>query len=265
MSAPIGLVPAAGRGLRFGGSGYDKELFPLLTIDGNDVRLRPICELSLEAIANSGAERCVVVVSPHKGELMRVLSALERPRLAFVVQPEPRGLPAAIKHAQPWLGDDNVVMALPDTIVLPRDALPRVHAQLVASGADLVLGVLPVDEPERLGPVEVAGDGRVLRVFDKPGTRTIMNSWGLAAWSPRFTRFCSDWETARSANATSEGVLGHVFAAAIEAGLSVRAELFSDGRFCDIGTPGGLRLALRELADRALVDAAQANPLTRDR
>jgi glucose-1-phosphate thymidylyltransferase len=264
MARPVGLLPAAGRGVRFGSSGYDKELFPLLIADGAGVRLRPICELSLETIAACGADRCVVVVSPQKDELMRVLADVRALKLAFVVQPEPTGLPAAIGLAAPWLGEDDVVLALPDTIVLPPDALARVHAKLAADRADIALGVFPVDEPERLGPIDLDGEGNVLRIHDKPGNRSIMNSWAIAAWTSRFTRFCGEWaETRRGQGA--EPALGHAFAAALAAGFRVRAAFFERGTFLDIGTPVGLRTALRELADRALVESAQSDLLHRPR
>ncbi len=265
MSAPIGLLPAAGRGLRFGGSGYDKELFPLLFTDGDQISARPICDLSLRAIAACGAERCLVIVSPEKAELIRVLAGVERPHLSFIVQTEPRGLPDVVACAAPWLDDRNVLLALPDTIVLPHDALHRVHCRLVERGADLVLGAFPVDEPERLGPIEFDADGRVQRVLDKPGNRAIMNSWAIAAWSPRFTRFCVEWEQKRRAQSAGERALGHVFQDAVAAGLDVQALYLMDGLFLDIGTPTGLRAALTALAERQLLDPAQAHLLHRPR
>jgi dTDP-glucose pyrophosphorylase len=150
-----------------------------------------------------------------------------------------------------------VVFALPDTIVLPPDALARVHARRVEASADLALGVFPVEEPERLGPVEMSADGRVLRVHDKPGHRQWPNSWAVASWSPRFTAFCAEWEEARPAGG-GEGALGHVFEAARAAGHRVVAVPFERGRFLDIGTPAGLRAALKALAAEGTLEEFQA-------
>jgi glucose-1-phosphate thymidylyltransferase len=259
---PVGLLPAAGRGVRFGSSGYAKELFPLLFAAGADERLlepRPLCELALRAIRAAGAERCVTVVSPEKAEVLRVLGggAGLGLSLAYVIQPEPRGLPQAIACADPWLGEADVVLALPDTMVLPGDALRQVHERRRAAGADLALGVFPVDEPERLGPVEMDAAGRVQRVHDKPADRKWMNSWALASWSPRFTRYCAEWQGRRSPG-SAEPALGHVFEAARAEGLSVLGVPFDDGRFLDIGTPRGLRAALRALTDRGILDQVQS-------
>ncbi len=266
---PVGLLPAAGRGVRFGASGYAKELFPLLFEVENDARElepRPICELALRAIHAAGADRCVTVVSPEKMEVLRVLGQGDSVgmAMAYVVQPLPRGLPHAVRCARPWLGEADVVFAMPDTIFLPPEALADVHARRAETGADVVLGVFPVDEPERLGPVELAADGTVLRVHDKPGDRTHMNSWGVACWSPRFTAFCCAWDEARESEG-SERALGHAFEAARIEGLTVGAVTFHEGRFLDIGTPQGLRAALAALAAGGVLIGEQATTARRRR
>lgn len=259
-SLPVGLLPAAGRGRRFGTSGYAKELFPLLfeSVDGATVEPRPICELALRAIREAGAERCVTVISGEKTEMLRVLGsgASLGLSLAYVVQPEPIGLPDVVRLARPWLGEHGVLFAMPDTVFLPTTALAEVQAARLRSGDDAVLGVFPVEEAERLGPVAFATDGTVARIYDKPGETPHKNTWGVASWSPRFTEFCIDW-TARQQGAT-EVALGHVFEAARSAGLAVSGRYFPSGKFLDIGTPEGLRGALDALAADGVVVAAQA-------
>jgi glucose-1-phosphate thymidylyltransferase len=214
-------------------------------------------------MVQAGARRCVVALSPSKCEILRVLGdgAQQGIALSYVVQAEPRGLPHAVCCARPWLLDQDVLLALPDTIVLPSTALAELHEQRLATAADLMLGVFPVDQPERLGPVEMDESGRVLRIHDKPEVAPVANSWGVASWSPRFTAFCWDWEQARQSQGNSERALGHVFEAARLAGLAVHARRFPAGSFLDIGTPNGLRSALRALSLQGLVDAAQSGGL----
>jgi glucose-1-phosphate thymidylyltransferase len=260
---PIGLLPAAGRAARFGTSGYAKELFPLL-FEGSaegDFEPRPICELALRAIRAAGAERCITVVSREKAELLRVLGQGGELglSLAYVVQPEPRGLPDVIRCVRPWIGESDTVLALPDTVFLPGSALATVHARRIATGADVVLGVFPVDEPERLGPVEIGPDGAVLRVHDKPGKTPHRNTWGVASWSSRFTRFCCEWADVQMARDPGrEPALGHAFEAARADGFTVGAVLFEGGQFLDIGTPRGLRAALGALATHGVLIPDQA-------
>jgi len=261
----VGLLPAAGRGLRFGGSGYAKELFPLLFegaagTEADRLEPRPICELALRAMAAAGACRCVTVVSPEKADVLRVLGRgfdTQMP-LAYVVQPEPHGLPDALRCARPWLGDASVVFAMPDTVFFPESALAEVQARRIETSADVMLGVFPVDEPERLGPVDLGPDGAVRRIHDKPGPTAHRNTWGAAAWSPRFTDFCCAWDEARERDGGEERALGHAFEAARASKLVVGALHFPQGAFFDIGTPRGLRSALAALASRGVLQADQA-------
>jgi glucose-1-phosphate thymidylyltransferase len=258
--SPIGLLPAAGRGLRFGDSGYAKELFPLLLEGAGELTLAPIASLALAAMRRAGAEQCVTVVSRDKTEVVRVLGDGSNAgvSLAYVVQPAPRGLPDVVRSAFPWIVGREVVFAMPDTVFLPDTALATVRERRLATGADLALGVFPADEPERLGPVEIGEGGVVLRVHDKPGATAHRNTWGVACWSPRFTEFCVEWEAkTREANGP-EPALGHVFDAAHRNGLKVQAVFFPDGRFLDIGTPKGLGAALTALAEGGILASDQA-------
>lgn len=257
---PVGFLPAAGRGTRFGASGYIKELYPLFLPSqfAGGWEPRPICELALRAIQAAGAERCVIVVSHEKSEILRILGngAALGMSLAYVVQPEPRGLPHALRSAQAWLADCDVVFALPDTVVLPGDALRQVHEQRLHHSADLMLGIFPTEEPERLGPVELAEDGTVRRIFDKPAHPPVNNTWGVASWTPRFTEFCCRWDEQMEAageSAQRERVLGHAIAAARESGLAVRGHHIHEGLFLDTGTPRALSAALRTLAERGIL------------
>jgi glucose-1-phosphate thymidylyltransferase len=259
----VGLLPAAGRGVRFGASGYIKELFPLLFTSDSDERIlepRPLCEMALRAIRSAGAERCLVLISPEKTEVLRVLVAGAGVdlALAYLVQAEPRGLPHAVRCARSWLDGADVVFAMPDTIVLPPDALRQVHERRVQSGADLTLGVFPVEEPERFGPVEVAPDGAILRILDKPPHREVKTVWGVCAWSAAFTDFCAEWDAAAERERPAERVFSNAFEAARQAGLGVNACAFAEGVYLDIGTPRGLREALRSLIERGVLEQVQA-------
>lgn len=267
---PVGFLPAAGRGMRFGSSGYAKELFPLFlrpspATDSPSSGPRPICELALRAIAQAGAERCVVVISPEKVDVPRVLGsgASLGLSIAYVIQPEPLGIPHALHCARDWLGDSDVLFAMPDTVVLPADALRRVHEERKRSATQLQLGVFPTQEPERLGPVELAESGELIAVHDKPGHRQFLNTWGLASWGAEFTDFCCDFEQAHRSQ-PKERVIGHAFEAARKSGLRVGALPFSagDGLFLDIGTPQALLDALSVLAGRGIIESAQGGGRT---
>jgi glucose-1-phosphate thymidylyltransferase len=108
----------------------------------------------------------------------------------------------------------------------------------LSSHADLVLGVFPTPTPEQLGPVRVDSDGRVTQILDKPKTTDLKNTWGMAVWSPRFTGLLHE-EVAKSPE-DAKPTLGSVFQQAVDRNFNVRALLFDDGRYLDVGTPDGL-------------------------
>jgi glucose-1-phosphate thymidylyltransferase len=260
----VGLLPAAGRGVRFGASGYIKELFPLLFTSGSDDRIlepRPLCEMALRSIRAAGAERCLVLVSPEKLEVLRVLGsgAAVGLTLAYGVQTVPGGLPHVVRTAAAWLDGADVVFAMPDTIVLPPDALRRTHERRLETGADLTLGIFPMEDPERFGAVEVGPQGEVLRILrEKTPQREVKTIWGIAAWSAAFTRFCAEWDAEAEKAASGERLLSLAFIAAFERGLRVSACVFDQGLYLDIGTPTGLRAALRSLTEHGLLEQVQA-------
>lgn len=253
--ALVGLLPAAGKGIRLRPYRSPKELFPLLLRgEQPDVAVpAPVCHFSLDAMRLAGVDRCIAVISEEKGELVRVLSdgADAGVNLGYIVQREPRGLTDVVRTARPWLAGADVLFALPDTVLFPREALAEIHRARVEAGADLALAVFPTDEPERLAPVELDGDGRVTAIHDKPAVAPVNNTWGALSWSARFTDFCADWDERRTA--ASEGILGHAMEAARQAGFGVVARVFEEGVFRDVGTPEGLAAAVRLLTERGLV------------
>lgn len=255
----VGLLPAAGRGTRLEPYRSPKELLPLMLRhgpDGTEAIPTPVCHLVLRSMRQAGAQRCVVVISNDKQEIPRTLGSGAEVglTLAYVHQAEPRGLTDVVRCAQPWLEGADVVFGMPDTVVLPDDAVQRLHQRRLEQGADVMLGVFPTDEPERLAPVDVAEGGHVRGVHDKPGHRRWLNTWGVLAWGPAFTSFCCEWERERAAAGRGhEGVISHAMEAARGAGLCVRALEFPAGVFVDLGTPRGLAASLRVLARRGLL------------
>ncbi len=233
-----------------------KELFPLLIAGGADGRTAtpyPICKFAFDGLAAAEVDRCVVVISESKHETIRVLSdgADYGVPLGYVVQPDPKGLTNVIACARKWIADDDVLFAMPDTVIFPTDALASLHHARKAAGADLMLGVFETDEPARLAPVEYEADGTVIAIHDKPDDPPVANTWGILSWSPAFTALCSDWDAARTSEA--EGVLSHAMEAAREAGLDVRAHPIEGGIFRDVGTPKGLTETMHLLAERDLI------------
>jgi glucose-1-phosphate thymidylyltransferase len=230
MQQWIGILPAAGLATRLGSPGLPKELLPVVfdELEGG-LRPVPVIEHTLQSMAEAGVERAYVVIAAHKLELVRVLGAGQALPVAFVCQPDPVGLTDAVLCALRWCEDQTVCLALPDTWFEPTNALAALRP--VLTGADLVLGVFPTEHPHELGPVRFDGQ-RVVEVLDKPVSTDLRNTWGIAAWTPRFSTLLRE---------ADPGPIGYAFQQAVEAGLRVRAVWFPRGRFTDVGTARSLR------------------------
>lgn len=88
-------------------------------------------------------------------------------RFAYAAQPEPEGLAQAFTIGREFIGDDNVTLVLGDNIFYGHgfsEALERAGQR--TEGAT-VFGYY-VRDPERYGVAELAKDGRVLSIEEKP-------------------------------------------------------------------------------------------------
>ena len=156
---------------------------------------------------------------------------------AYLNQNEATGLADAVDLGFEWLRNDDVCLALPDTIFRPIHAVAFICEALSARGSDLALGVFPTTQPEHLGPVRISADDRVTEVQDKPARTDVKNTWGVAAWSWTFTLFLHD---ALSTHKDERASVGHFFNLAVSRGLNVHAAFFERGRYIDVGMADGI-------------------------
>ena len=247
----VGILPAAGMGSRLRPFRYPKELLPItyeaLHQPFRGIRPRVVSEFALETFKLAGVDNCYVIIAPWKLEMINYFGdgSTFDVSLSYLYQEEAGGLPPAIDIAYPWVRDANVVFAMPDTIVRPRECVRDIKTMMLQSNADVVLGVFPTKEAKRLGPVIIGGDTAV-KVYDKCDSPPADNTWGVAAWGPRFTELLHDGlrKFRQSGSQSSEPVLGHFFEQAIQERMRVRAIEFPGGSFSDIGTPSGIRSCL---------------------
>ena len=249
----IGVIPAAGIASRLSPCRYLKELLPVAfqydAASGTTIPL-PVVALSLQALASASINKTVVTISDRKPELLRYLAdGIDfGVSLAYVQQPMPTGLAAAVDLARPWTRNANSCLLLPDTIVSPGNAMSKLRAHVESNPCDLALAVLPTAIPEQLGPVRFRTDGVIQEVLDKPTSTDLRNTWGAAIWSPYFTEFL---HTCLATHCSSIS-LGAVFNLAVQSGLSARALWFPEGRYDDVGTFKGISRAMSRSSEEEL-------------
>lgn len=214
--AIVGLVPAAGHGVRLAGSVEgSKETQP--------VRGRPVMSYLLDRLRLGGAMRVIVTTRPEKVDVAEVARAAG----ADVVMGHPATVGASLLLAAERCGPDDIALfGFPDSIWTPADGfLPLVD--MIRAGETLALGVFETAHPERSDVTVIGRDGRLERLDIKPERPTASLIWAAGA---------SRVATLRTLLAEAEPSDAIQRLTAVTPIATVRL-----GRVLDIGTPDGLR------------------------
>lgn len=150
------IIPAAGIGIRLRPHTYTQPK-ALLHVAGKPILVHIIDELVAVGVDE------IVLVTGHLGERIEAVAreSYGRLRLHFVRQDEPLGNGHAVYVAREHLDGEPALLIFGDTII--KGDL----AGLVRSKQSMA-GVKEVEDPRRLGVVELDGAGYVRRIIEKP-------------------------------------------------------------------------------------------------
>lgn len=259
----IGIIPAAGRGLRIAPLPGSKEVFPIgfddRIVEGEKRRCpKVVSQYLIERMIAAGVNHIYFVLSEGKYDIMRYYGDGGHfgVHISYLMVDELIGMPYTLNVAYPWLRGETVVFGMPDTIFKPVDAFKQMLTQHTRLKADLTLGLFPTDQPWRLSMVKFDDEKRVLAVSDKPANSELKHTWGCACWENRFSELLNDQIRALvdDKQRQREVVLADFFNMAVAEKLNVRALAFDQGEYIDIGSPQDLEWAVKLFA--------QSNPET---
>ena len=158
------IIPAAGHGTRFlpVTRVIPKEMLP--------IGAKPALELIVEEAKSAGADEIVMVISKGK-ELIREYFK-DDPSIAFVYQPEQKGLGHAVLQAEEALGEaeGNVLILLGDALVAGCNAAQAMAAVSAEHGGAGVIGLECVP-PEKVSRYGIVKPG--VQPIDQSTNRTI--------------------------------------------------------------------------------------------
>lgn len=234
MTEWIGLIPAAGKGLRLG-LPYPKELYPII----RDNHYKPVSQFVLDNLLLARIEHIVFVINETKSQLVGYFGNGSRfnCHISYVVQ-EPSqnadsstspGLAHALDSAYHLTQGKTVFFGMADTIMQPVDVFVQAQASM-RPGDDGALCLFPTDHPEKFGMVRHQ-DNLVAEIIDKPQQTELTQMWGCIIWGPRFTEHLHHC-------VTEQGVTDFalVMNLAIQSGQRFRAVPILDGNYIDLGT-----------------------------
>ena len=260
----IGLIPAGGKASRISPLPLSKELYPVgfreygdanNQINKNNLRPKVVSHYLLEKMQLAGIDKAYFILRSGKWDIPAYFGdgTMLSMSLGYLIMGLPYGVPFTLDSAYPFVKDAIVALGFPDILFEPQDAYLKILNRLKKSEADVVLGLLPTDKPEKAGMVDFDDKGRVSSIIEKPLQSDLRFMWGIAVWNPGFTEFLHEYliEVKQDENLPElpEIPIGNVIQAAIDKGFKVEAETFDDGSYLDIGTPDDLIKAVRDFGE----------------
>ena len=128
---------------------------------------RPVLFHVLDALRDAGAADVGLVVSDESRPILEGAvgdGAALGVHASYILQPAPRGLAHATACGRDFVGGEDFLLYLGDTLI--PEGLRGLVATFRAGGAAAIM-LKPVDEPKNFGIAEVEGD-RVRRLIEKP-------------------------------------------------------------------------------------------------
>lgn len=248
----IGLIPAGGQATRIAPLPCSKELYPVgfnSLNSGQELRPKVVCHYLLEKMRLAGIRKIYIVLREGKWDIpayFRDGTAFDV-HLAYLIMNVPFGAPYTLDQAYPFVNDALIALGFPDILFSPDNAFVQLLARQRRSEADVILGLFPADQPGKVDMVDSGADGKVNQIVIKPRQTQLRHTWGIAVWTPVFSRFMHEYLAVarKSALHKPELFVGDIVQAAIGDGIRVEAVYVSDEPFLDIGTPDDLIRAVR--------------------
>lgn len=129
---------------------------------------QPVLFYVMRQLEEAGLEQVGVIISPETGEQVRAALSTQDWRLnfTFLVQDRPAGLAHAVKVAREFLRDEPFVMCLGDNLI--GQGIGEFLGLFRQTPSDALILLKEVADPRVFGVAEVDGDGRVIRLVEKP-------------------------------------------------------------------------------------------------
>lgn len=251
----IGLIPAGGLATRIGPLPCSKELYPIglrQSLGQEGLRPKVVCHYLLEKMKRAGVNKTYIVIREGKWDIPAYFrsGAIVDMHISYLVLTLPFGAPFTLDEAYAFVRQSIVAFGFPDILFQPDDTFVQLRSKQASSRSNVLLGLFPAKEPEKVDMVNVDRTGRVLGIVVKPATTDLCYTWGVALWTPEFTEFMHDYLNVRKTSASTgpELSVGNVIQAAIDAGLRVEGIPVSKDPYLDVGTSEGLAHAMQNFS-----------------
>lgn len=261
----LGLVPAAGSASRISPLPLSKELFPVgfhrPSVNSRPVP-KPVCLNLLENMRRAGVTEAYIVLRSGKWDIPAYLGcgkALDM-NLGYLIMDLPFGVPFTLDQAFPFTTGATIAFGFPDILFQPEDGFSQLLDEQTENRADVVLGLFPAQDPQKMDMVALDSLGNISGFEIKPGRTDLRYTWIIAVWNFRFTQFIHGYVLDHLNTLESQAGDGkpgshreihmsEVMQAAIASGLNVSKVIFDQGSCMDVGSPENLAAAIHMRTD----------------
>ncbi len=243
----IGLIPASGMATRLGHIPGSKEVFPY--VKKKDKKLRVLSEGLIDSLKTSGITKAYFIIRKGKWDIPNYYGdgSNHGIDLGYLIMNHPYGVPFTLNQAYPFVKDKIVALGFPDIQLDPPDCFKQMQDKLEETGAGVVLGLFPVNTPEKWDMTETDRKGRVKHIYIKQKNLKLTYGWSVALWTPEFTEYLRlfvkdlldkgfNGEYTTNDGYSGEIYPGHIFQKYIDEGHKVQSVTFKNGSSIDMGT-----------------------------
>jgi glucose-1-phosphate thymidylyltransferase len=234
-----GLILSGGKGSRLRPFTYTgaKQLVPVAN--------KPVLFYAVEALRDAGITEIGIVTGDTGDQVREALGDGSRfgARFTFIPQDAPSGIAHAVKIAKPFLGNEPFVVFLGDNFL--RGGIDSFVQTFRHSGVDAQILLTPVPNPQEFGVALLGGDGRPVRLIEKPPEPpTDLAIVGIYMFGPRFFEAVEQVVPSRRGELEITDTIQKL----IDIGADVRAEVVRDS-WIDTGKMADLLAANRICLD----------------
>jgi glucose-1-phosphate thymidylyltransferase len=157
-----GLILSGGKGTRLRPFTYTgaKQLVPVAN--------KPVLFYAIQNLVDAGITEIGIVVGDTGAQVREAVGDGSKfnARVEYIQQDAPRGIAHGIKIAQDFIGNEKFVLFLGDNFI--RDGIvPQVKA-FADDNINAQIILYKMDDPSAMGVAVLDGDGRVVRLVEKP-------------------------------------------------------------------------------------------------
>jgi glucose-1-phosphate thymidylyltransferase len=158
-----GLILSGGKGTRLRPLTHTgpKQLIPIAN--------KPNILYCLEDLRDAGIKEIGVILGDVMPEKVRELlgdGTAYGVNITYIVQGEPKGIAHAVSCARDFMDDEPFVVYLGDNVL--KGGIKGMADEFVSGGADALVALTHVHDPQRFGVAELDARGKVVKLVEKP-------------------------------------------------------------------------------------------------